>query len=55
MRITSGRGNNRKSFVFPHAEIVNRSSPSEQKAARNLICDFAGIPLPIVEPVCYAK
>jgi len=43
MNIVTGRGNRRKSFVFPDASIVNRSPEKEQKEALTLLCNILGV------------
>lgn len=44
MNIVHGRGRRRRSFVFPCADIVNKSPPSEQKAGLELLCQFLNVP-----------
>lgn len=43
MNIVTGSGNNRSVLTIPHASIVLSSPKSQQKAAKNLICDLLGI------------
>jgi hypothetical protein len=49
MNIVVGSGKKRSVFVFPAAEIVNRSPVDQQIAGRNLLCDMLKISLEMPE------